>query len=139
MKKKKLSPKQELFCKLYASDREFFGNGAQSYIKAFSSDKKTVTYNSAKAAAYTLLVNPLILDRIDKLFETRGLNNAYVDKQLEKLLTQDADFRAKIQAIKEYNALKSRITEKHELVNPINITVTRSDGAIRGNEGGEND
>lgn len=31
----KLTPKQLLFCRLYASDREFFGNGVQSYIEAY--------------------------------------------------------------------------------------------------------
>jgi hypothetical protein len=31
----KLNPKQELFCELYATDREFFGNGVQSSIEAY--------------------------------------------------------------------------------------------------------
>ena len=31
----KLSPLQRKFGKLYASDREFFGNGIQAYAKAY--------------------------------------------------------------------------------------------------------
>ena len=34
----KLTPQQELFCQLYAGDREFFGNGVQSYIEAYKVD-----------------------------------------------------------------------------------------------------
>ena len=34
----KLTPQQELFCQLYAGDREFFGNGVQSYIEAYNVD-----------------------------------------------------------------------------------------------------
>ena len=34
-KDNKLSPQQERFCNLFASDQEFFGNGVQSYIEAY--------------------------------------------------------------------------------------------------------
>lgn len=113
--KSKLNPKQELFCKLYASDREFFGNGLQSYAEAYGLDlEKKGQINVAKACAYELLTKPYILSRIDELFESRGLNDTFVDKQLEKLIIQDADFKTKVMAIKEYNALKQRITKKFE-------------------------
>lgn len=107
---RKLNPKQELFCKLYASDREFFGNGVQSYIEAYNIDlSQKGAYLSAKANANKLLTKDYILKRIDELFEAHGLNDTFVDKQLEKLIIQDADFKTKVSAIKEYNALKSRI------------------------------
>ena len=35
MAQRKLNPKQKKFCELFASDREFFGNGVQSYIEAY--------------------------------------------------------------------------------------------------------
>jgi hypothetical protein len=47
--------------------------------------------------------------------ELQGLNDSYVDKQLELLITQNADFKAKIAAIREYNALKKRIVNKLDL------------------------
>lgn len=112
----KLNPQQKLFCELFASDREFFGNGVQSYIEAYDIDiKKPGAYNSAKTNANKLLTKAYILDYINQLFEARGLNDSFVDKQLEKLITQDAEFGVKIKAIAEYNKLKGRITEKHDL------------------------
>lgn len=121
---KKLNPQQELFCQYFASDREFFGNGVQSYAEAYNFDlSKKGAYNVAKVNAHRLLTNANILNRINELFDARGLNDTFVDKQIEKLITQDADFKAKIAAIKEYNALQSRITKnvraQVEVVKPI--------------------
>jgi hypothetical protein len=114
--KNKLKPQQELFCKYYASDREFFGNGLQSYAEAYDIDLSTKGgVNTAKANAYRLLTTDYILNRINELFEANGLNDTFVDKQLEKLIIQDADFKSKVQAIKEYNALKQRVVKKAEV------------------------
>ena len=112
IKKRKLNARQEKFCKLYSSDEEFFCNGVQAYIEAYNPKKKGNWYNSAKASAFNLLTKTDILNRIDELMELRGLNDVYVDKQLEKLITQDADFKVKLGGIKEYNSLKQRITQK---------------------------
>lgn len=114
-KPRKLNPQQELFCQLFASDREFFGNGVQSYIEAYNIDiKQKGAYAAARVSASTLLTKPNITARINELFEAGGLNDTFVDKQLEKMITQDADFSAKMQAIKEYNNLKARIIKKIE-------------------------
>lgn len=114
--KTKLNPKQELFCKLFASDREFFGNGVQSYIEAYNPDtSKPNWYKTARSCASELLTKPNILKRIDELFEARGLNDQFVDKQLEKLIIQDADYSNKVKAIQEYNKLRQRITNKIDL------------------------
>lgn len=114
-KKRKLNAKQEKFCKLYSSDKEFFCNGVQAYIEAYNPKKKGNWYNSAKASAFNLLTKTDILDRINELMELRGLNDTYVDKQLEKLITQDADFKTKLGAIKEYNELMKRIKKQLEV------------------------
>ena len=112
----KLTPKQELFCKIYASDREFFGNGTQSYIEAYGIDpSEKGAYLRARVEASKLLTKPNILKRIDDYFEAGGLNDSFVDKQLEKLITQDADYKTKLGAIREYNALRSRIQKKIDL------------------------
>lgn len=112
----KLTPQQELFCELYAGDKEFFGNGVQSYIEAYSVDtSKPGWYNTAKSGAYENLTKPYILERINEIFEAHGLNDTFVDKQLEKLIIQDADFSTKMKAIAEYNKLKQRITEKKDI------------------------
>ena len=112
----KLTPQQELFCQLYAGDREFFGNGVQSYIEAYGVDtSKPGWYTTARAGAHENLTKPHILERIDEIFEAHGLNDQFVDKQLEKLIVQDADYSAKMKAIAEYNKLKARITEKRDI------------------------
>lgn len=112
----KLTPQQELFCRLYASDKEFFGNGVQSYIEAYNIDtNKRGWYNTAKSGAHENLTKPYILERIEEIFEAHGLNDTFVDKQLEKLIVQDADFHAKMKAIQEYNKIKGRVIDKKEI------------------------
>lgn len=125
---KMITPPQEAFCQLFASDHELFGNGVQSYIEAFEIEvvakpnpksenyAKQKTYNACRFAAHNLLTKPNILRRINEIFEGRGLNDAFVDKQLEKIITQDAEFNPKIRGIQEYNKLKKRTVETHEHV-----------------------
>lgn len=108
-----LNLKQEEFCRLYATEREFFGNGVESYMEVYDIDtSKPNWYKSACAAASRLLSNVKVSKRINELLEEQGLNDVFVDKQLKFLLTQHADFKSKLGAIKEYNKLKQRITEK---------------------------
>ena len=112
-KKIKLNPKQEQFCQLYATDREFFGNGVQSYIEVYKpSTSSRNWYKSACVSASQLLSNIKVYDRINELLDENGLNDAFVDKQLLMLISQQSDFGAKASAIREYNKLKARIIEK---------------------------
>lgn len=111
-----LNPKQELFCSLYATETEFFGNGVQSYIEAYDPDQTRPNwYKSACVCASQLLSNIKVIARINQILEETGLNDAFVDKQLSFLMTQHADFTNKLGAIKEYNKLKQRITEKQDI------------------------
>jgi hypothetical protein len=110
--KEKLNPKQEKFCQLYASDVEFFGNGVASYIEVYKPKQKGNWYKSACSSASRLLRNVKACERINELLELGGLNDQFVDKQLNFLITQHADFTNKLGAIKEYNQLKQRIKRK---------------------------
>ena len=76
-----LNPKQEKFCLLYASDKEFFGNGVQSYIEAYEPKEVGNWYATARSNASQLLTNTNILRRIDELLEIE-INNSFVDKRL---------------------------------------------------------
>jgi len=106
---KSLTPRQKLFCKLYAShDREFFGNGTESYKEVY--DK--VGDATARTNASKLLTNANILKEINRHLEVDGFNDSFADKQLKFLMTQNADLRTKLSAIAEYNKLKARITQK---------------------------
>jgi hypothetical protein len=113
---KKLTDKQELFCKLYATNRDYFGNGTQAYAEAYGIDiSKPGNYRSASSSAYNLLINPDILKRIDELLELGPLNNQYVDRQLAFVMEQNADLSSKVAAIREYNKLRARITDKMDV------------------------
>jgi len=111
-KKKKLNPQQELFCQLYATDREFFGNGVESYLKAYGLKRKQ--YDSAKVLASGLLTNINILDRVNELMDI-ALNDIVVDKELAFTIKQKDNLSAKVSAIKEYNQLKQRTANKLEI------------------------
>lgn len=126
---KGITEREEAFCKLYATEAEFFCNGVQSYIEAFNVDvTKKGAYVVAKAQASRLLTKPNLLKRIDELVELEGLNDSYVDKQLGKLVQQDADFKVKIQAIKEYNILKARIEKKLKITTPLKDLLNELNG-----------
>lgn len=123
-----LNAKQTLFCELYtSSDKELFGNGVQSYIEAYDPDRtEPGWYKSACASASRLLTNVKVITKINELLEEGGLNDVAVDKQLSFIIAQHADFGSKIAAIKEYNKLKQRITEKTDITTQgekINSTV----------------
>jgi len=110
LKKYGLNMQQELFCQYYVSPTEFYGNGVQSYAAAYNLDvTNPVNYANAKSRAHVLLTQDYILDRINDLIETTGFNDENADKQLYFLMSQSADFHAKLGAIKEYNKLKKRI------------------------------
>ena len=111
---KKLTLAQQRFCELYATDREFFGNGVQSYAEAFNKDiTKKSGYSTARTEASKLLTYPNILVYINELLDLT-LNDAHVDKQLAFLITQSAELGVKLGAVREFNALKQRITKKFE-------------------------
>ena len=104
--KDNLNQNQIAFCEYYITE-EFFCNGTKSYMKAYKCD-----YDTAKVEASRLLTNPNILNYIDSLLDDMGLNDKRVDKELAKLILQDNEMPVKLNAIKEYNKLKSRIEEK---------------------------
>jgi hypothetical protein len=106
-----LTPRQELFCRLYATDRDCFGNGAQAYMEAY---RGSTTYASARTSSSAFLTNPNILKRIRELMELY-VNEEVVDRELNFLILQDAEFNTKLGAIKHYNELKQRITKKLDL------------------------
>jgi len=123
--KKKLTLRQERFCQLYASDREFYGNGVQSYIEAYKPNRKKKNwYNTARAVVSVMLTNVNIYGRINEILEKGGLNDAFVDKQLLFLVSQHSDFTNKAAAIREYNKLKQRIIARADVTSgmkPISI------------------
>jgi hypothetical protein len=109
-----LTLKEELFCRNYASSREFFGNGTRSYMDAY----QTEDAHSASVLATRLLAKVSICQRIAGLLTLQGWNDEFVDKQTLFLITQNADLKAKAAGLKIYNEVKKRVTQKMELTNP---------------------
>jgi hypothetical protein len=108
-----LNQKQELFCEYYSSHKEFFGNWVQAYLEVFDIDRsKPNWYKTACVCASQLLSNPKVYIRVNELLEEQWLNDQFVDKQLLFLISQQEDKTNKLSAIKEYNKLKQRITDK---------------------------
>lgn len=108
-----LTIKQELFCTYYASEKEFFGNGVQSYIEAYEPNtSKANWYKSACVCASQLLSNIKVCKRINELLSVEGFNDEFVDKQLLFVIAQHDDKSSKVAAIREFNKLRGRITEK---------------------------
>ena len=107
-----LNEKQERFCQLYVS-KDYFGNGTQAYLEAYGLDESG--YNTAKVGASRMLTNDNICHRINELLDEAGLNDNFVDKQLLFVITQHSDLSNKMSAIREYNKLKQRITDKLDL------------------------
>lgn len=118
-----LTAEQRKFCQTYVT-AEFFCNWVESYIEAYELDvNKKWAYDTAKSNAYKLLTQAKILEYIESLIDYAWLNDQFVDKQLLKLIQQDAEKSVKLWAIKEYNILKIRIEKaKQKALNEWDIT-----------------
>lgn len=131
-----LTPLQERFCQLYAGDREFYGNGVETYLEVFNINKKNPNYYAvARSEASKLLTKPNIMARINDLLHEGGLNDEFVDKQHLFVIAQHANLAVKMEGIKEYNRLKKRIEDKMNNYMVINLSdvLARADQKERGN------
>lgn len=110
MNKKKSTPiniKQDLFCFLYTSDAECFGNATKSYAYAYDIEPN----ESCASNGSRLLRNDKVRARINTLLDAL-INPETVDRELIKLVMQNGDLGVKIAAIREYNKVKGRVAEK---------------------------
>ena len=76
--------------------------------------KKKTLYNSANASASRLLVNVNIRKRCRFLMDQMIGDDLDVDSELKFLILQRQDFMSKLGAIKEYNSVKERTSNKLE-------------------------
>lgn len=128
MRGDKLSPRQERFCQLYVSDGSCFGNWVATYIEIYDPDQsKPKWYQNACSAASQILSNTKVYTRINDLLESSGLNDQFADKQLLFLMSQHDDKSNKLWALREYNKLKWRITEKIEQKTEVVLDLSDAD------------
>ena len=112
--KNNLTAKQERFCQLFANpDSGYFGNGTQSYLEAFKEKGKSITYKTARVEAHKQLTKPNVTKRIRELMDIY-ISSEIVDKELAGVILQWADLSSKVAAIREYNKVKGRVTDKLE-------------------------
>jgi hypothetical protein len=108
-----LTPEQKLFCQIYSSTSEFFGNGTQSYSQAYHIPINSIaSQNTCRTGAYRLMQHQPIQKYINELIDLNGLNDATVDKALLSLILQDLDRSAKKGAIEIYKKEKGKLADK---------------------------
>lgn len=114
-KELKLLPRQIDFCKYYTTE-EFYGNGIRAYGKAYGLNPDNKNERAAcSVGANNNLKHGAILMLINILLDSEGFNDSFVDKQLLKVITQDADLKAKMLAIKTYNEITGRVKKQIEV------------------------
>lgn len=127
--------KEETFCQLFAGfgEKSCLNNGTLSYIQAWEIQTSTSRmlrkwkgkkypaywdyepgYKSARVSAHRVLTRANIRARIYQLFKLL-FSADVVDSELLSVILQDGDPQAKVAAIREFNALKGRITKKLKL------------------------
>lgn len=129
-----LKPQHELFCQLYIKNEALFGNATLCYAEAYNYKLDTLShketrddednlieaseydraYNVCSVQGHALLRMPKLQDRINRLLNEM-LKDDIVDAQLAKVILQDRKLDSKVAAIREYNKIRQRITEKVDL------------------------
>jgi phage terminase small subunit len=126
IKLKKLNLKQDLFCKIYATDPQCIGNATYAYMKAYG----IKNIQSAKPLSSNLLTKPEVTARINEYLSQDGFNDQSVDKKHNFLIQQYKDLNVSLKAIEHYNKLKKRITERLEISVPKPIMALDEDEVI---------
>lgn len=129
----------ELFCQFYVKNASIRMNATFCYAEAYEYDLDSLSstdavyaenpkggtilveessyrkaYNTCSVEGHRLLRTPKINDRLTILLNEL-LTNKQVDAELAKVIIQDRELPAKVNAIREYNKLNQRIIEKSDI------------------------
>jgi len=109
--------KHENFCQAYASNPDTYWNATASYALVYGMDassyKDSPSYDTCRANWARLLANASIRDRVDEI-RVNSLVDFRVDSKMASILYGWKD-EVSLSAIKEYNRLRQRITDKTEM------------------------
>ena len=95
----KYTNKQLLFCSYYTNFWEDTRlNATKSYMKAYS-----VNYELANVAGHLNIVKLSIQGMIKHKLQKQGINKDVLSEELNKVVLQDENLPAKVQAIKEWH------------------------------------
>jgi len=149
-----LNPQRMMFCKLYTQNTDLFGNATLCYAEAFGYDLESLSqeavysepdefghrekiedspytkaYNVCSVNSARLLRNAKI-DEYTKILLNEMMTNENADAELAWVMKQRRDLGPKIQALREFNKLKNRVTDN---INIYNIPVDKKDKKITDN------
>ena len=149
----KLNTKQELFCQYFTRSNSMYGNYTMAYAEAYGFrleylsdvpvtkeviDKKTglltiehiddspyrKAYDYCSKAGSRLGRNGKINDRIKEILVSLMTDEEF-DSELVHTMRQREDLSAKMQAIKEFNRLKSRVRDNPFIVVPVDSNIEK--------------
>ena len=108
-----MTPKQELFCRYYATNEvNTRGNATRSYLEAYKDEENNdLTEESAGTCGWRLLRNVEIQNYLKDLWKKTGLSDEEVDAELAGLVRQNEDKNVKLGSIREYNKIRERSPE----------------------------
>ena len=111
--KDKLNLEQKAFCEFFSDgDKEFFGNGVQSYIEVYNPDKDNKNwYKTSCASASRLLSKDNVCEYINKLLDAKGYNDENIQKQHLFCINQFSELGVKMKAIAEYNKVTGKYSD----------------------------
>ena len=127
-KRQELSIKDLYFCKLYIEHDVWRGNATMCYSEAFNYNLEELSkvrpkngeseyekkHRVCRVMGARLLAKTSIQKHCNKLLKKLFTAKA-VDRELTRVMTQDEDRASKMAAIREFNKLKKRITDKLDL------------------------
>jgi hypothetical protein len=132
---KVLTPLEVKFCKAMASDTSCWHSPVKAYLKVI--DKKLTSrgdkskYDNAGKMAYRMMRKPEVAQYLSVLLEVEGFNDTSADFMLLDTIMRSRD-KTRLDAIKEYNRLKRRISDNLIANNKFNVTFeTVADGLAR--------
>lgn len=104
----KINVKCRLFCRLYATSGECFGNGALSYSVAYNRTNKTAKQIASNSQMASMLLKNLEVYSLCEKFLAETMDDAIADKELSRVILQSHDLKAKVAAIRAYNDVRGR-------------------------------
>lgn len=135
IEKKQLSPRtlnlrQDLWCRMYATNPACLGNGTEAYKMVYGTKEKPVSQDVAKACAGKFLSDDRFTARINEYLEVDGFNNETVDAHHLFLIRQKKDLNVSMKGVQEYNKLKKRVNNVVELIMPKPLMELEDDEVI---------
>jgi len=120
---RKLTAKQELFCRYYilgsSKHNLRLGNATQSYALAYYNklvEQGDKEYYTCGKGSSDNLKKPKIKARIKEIKEEAGWNDDAMDSRLREIAFMSGEPSASVSAIREFNRVMGRIIDKQSLV-----------------------